>query len=70
LTVMVSDFAVDATPLESVATTVKIWVVADEEMLPEIRPVDEVRERPVGSDPDFRLQAIDPVPPVEVRVWL
>jgi hypothetical protein len=67
-TVRVSD-RVPATPLWSVAATVKVCVLAAPPTLPEITPVLEARLRPAGSDPLVTLQVSDPVPPVAVSVW-
>jgi hypothetical protein len=68
LTMMVSDFPIDATPLVSVATTVNVCEVAVAPTLPEITPELAVKLSPVGSEPVLTLQAIGLVPPVEVRV--
>jgi len=68
LTVIVSDLPGEPTPLASVATTVKVCVVAETLTVPEIRPVEDARDRPAGSDPDEILQPIVPVPPLETSV--
>jgi len=63
---MVSDLPVELKPLASVATTVKVCVVAETLTVPEIRPVEDARDRPDGSDPDERLQVIGGVPALDV----
>jgi hypothetical protein len=68
LTVIVSVLPSEGTPLESVAPTVKVCVVADPLTVPEMTPVDEVRASPVGGDPDETLQVIGAVPALEVSV--
>jgi len=69
LTVMVRDAPIEATPLLSVATTVKVWLAALLSTVPEMRPLDGARKRPVGRDPDERVHVIGGVPPLRVRVW-
>ena len=68
LTVMLSDW-VSETPLVSVTWTVKVWLVAAAPTVPEMTPVEELIERPLGSVPAEMLQLSGVVPPVEATVW-
>lgn len=54
---------------ESLACTVKLVVpIADESTVPEILPVDESKNKPPGSNPDWRFHKSGVHPPLLARV--
>jgi hypothetical protein len=65
--VIVRDWVLDA-PSESVASTVKVSLVAKGSTVPVMFP-EESMVRPVGREPEVMLQVMAPVPPEEARVW-
>jgi hypothetical protein len=68
LTVIVMDWVLDA-PSESVASTVKVSVVAEGSAVPVMAPVEESRLRPEGREPEAMLQVMALLPPEASRVW-